>query len=204
MSVCPACLPSLSLGQDVDAENICTLTAGAQLAGCKEGCTREERLKGPSWRLGRQAGVPSRHRSVGYTYCGCALAAGASIFVVPVGLQEALVSEQIICATLNLGLSLNNSSNSPHTIHITQAAAFSTPNLLKLSVICSRTSYLHYIAWGVQHVGGLVQMQLACCTEHLDDALALAGGPAATRRSLLTVKGASVAGALFVQQVLGS
>lgn len=45
-------------------------------------------------------------------------------------------------------------------------------------------------------------MQLACCTEHLDDALALAGAPAAARRSLLTVKGASVAGALLVQQVL--
>ena len=39
--------------------------------------------------------------------------------------------------------------------------------------------------------------------QHLDDALALAGGATPTRSSLLTVKGASVAGALLVQDVLG-
>lgn len=140
MSVCPACLTSLSLGQDVDAENICTLTASVQLAGCKEGCTREECLKGPSWRLGRQAGVPKQTQESRlhilwlcissrsqHICCSCRIARSAG------QRTDSLCYAQ---------LGLNNSSNSPHTVHITQAAAFSSLDVLKLSVICPSTSCL--------------------------------------------------------------
>ena len=123
MSFCPVCLCFVdTCRSECRRWHLLCTHCRTQPAGCKEGCTREECLKGPTWHgrwLGRQAGVLSRLGRVGFTHCDCEAAAEAStnllsLFDCGAAQRDALVGELLLCDEPSYWVRLGNCGNSPH------------------------------------------------------------------------------------------